>query len=99
VPQQALALENSELASELAAKIASQVSAMPDIDTDEAFVKAAFQTILSVDGNEQEVAAAVAAMQEFRSLTAAPESADAASKSRTMLIHALINHNDFVTIR
>ena len=99
VPQQALALENSELASELASKIASQISAVPDIDTDEAFVKAAFRTILSVDANGQEVAASVAAMQEFRSLTAATESADAGAKSRTMLIQALINHNDFVTIR
>ena len=99
VPQQALALENSELASELASKIAAQISAMPDIHTDDAFVKAAFQKILSVDANEQEVAASIAAIQEFRSLTAAPESAGAASKSQTMLIQALINHNDFVTIR
>ena len=99
VPQQALALENSELASQLASKIATQVAALPDIDTDDAFVKAAFQTVLSVDANETEVAASVGAMQEFRSLTAALESADAVAKSRTMLIHALINHNDFVTIR
>ncbi|MEJ7590978.1 MAG: DUF1553 domain-containing protein [Planctomycetaceae bacterium] len=99
VPQQALALENSELASELASKIAKRVSDLPSIDTEDAFVRAAFQTVLSVDANEQEVAASVAAMQEFRSLTAAPESDDAVSKSRTMLIHALINHNDFVTIR
>ena len=99
VPQQALALENSELASELASKIATQVAGMPDVDTDDAFVKAAFQTILSVDANEQEVAASVAAMQEFRRLTTAPGSKDAEAKSRTMFIHALINHNDFVTIR
>ncbi|MBC7966594.1 MAG: PSD1 domain-containing protein [Fuerstia sp.] len=101
VPQQALALENSELASELALKIAAQVSAMSDINTDEAFVRAAFQAVLSVDANEQEVAASVAAMQEFRSLAAAPAPAPdgTATKARTMLIHALINHNDFVTIR
>ena len=99
VPQQALALENSELASALASKIAAQVSGMPDIDTEDAFVKAAFQTILSVDANEQEVAASVAAMQEFQSLSDAPDSTDEVHKSRIMLIHALINHNDFVTIR
>ena len=61
--------------------------------------QAAFRTVLSVDANEQEVVAGLAAMHEFRSLAAAPESEDAASKARTMLIHALINHNDFVTIR
>ena len=99
VPQQALALENSELASVLAVKIATLVSALPQIDTDATFVQAAFQTVLAVDANAQEVAASVAAMHEFRSLTTAPESDDAVSKSRTMLIHALINHNDFVTIR
>ena len=63
VPQQALALENSELASELALKIAARVSAMPAIDTDDSFVRAAFQTVLTVDANEQEIAACVAAMQ------------------------------------
>ena len=97
VPQQALALENSELASELALKIAARVSAMPAIDTDDSFVRAAFQTVLTVDANEQEIAACVAAMQEFRELAA--ESQGDAAKARTMLIHALINHNDFVTIR
>ena len=80
-------------------KIAAQISAMPDIHTDDAFVKAAFQKILSVDANEQEVAASIAAMQEFQSLTAATESDAMVSKPRTMLIQALINHNDFVTIR
>ena len=99
VPQQALALENSELASELAGKIAAQVSAMPGTDIDEAFVRAGFQKVLSVDAHEQEVIASVAAMQEFRSLAAEPDTDIATSRARTMLIHALINHNDFVTIR
>ncbi len=99
VPQQALALENSQLASELASKIASQISALATIDSDEAFVRTAFQTVLSVDANPQEVEVSIAAMREFCSLAAEPDSADTASRSRVMLIHTLINHNDFVTIR
>jgi hypothetical protein len=99
VPQQALALENSELASELASKIAKRAFDSTASDTDEAFVRAAFQIVLSVDANEQEVVTSIRAMQEFRHLSAALAANDAASKARTMLIHALINHNDFVTIR
>ncbi len=97
VPQQALALENSELASDLALRIAALVSEAAALDSDDAFVRAAFQTVLSVDANEQEIAVSVAAMNEFRGLAA--ESEDKASKARIMLVHALINHNDFVTIR
>ena len=97
VPQQALALENSELASRLALRIAARISDNSALRSDEDFVRAAFQTVLSADATEQEVAASVKAMQDFRQLTA--ESAGTSSRARTMLIHALINHNDFVTIR
>jgi hypothetical protein len=55
--------------------------------------------VLATDANTQETEVAVAAMQEFRSLAANPDSEDTASRSRVMLIHTLINHNDFVTIR
>jgi len=99
VPQQALALENSQFASELASKIASHISVLATIDSDEAFVRTAFQTVLSVDANAKEVEVSIAAMREFCSLAAEPDSADTASRSRVMLIHTLINHNDFVTIR
>jgi len=99
VPQQALALENSQFASELASKIASHISVLATIDSDEAFVRTAFQTVLSVDANAKEVEVSIAAMREFCSLAAEPDAADTASRSRVMLIHTLINHNDFVTIR
>ena len=99
VPQQALALENSPLASELASKIAARISASATISSDEEFVRAAFQTVLATDANAAEVEVSIAAMQEFRSLAAEPDSADTVSRSRVMLIQSLINHNDFVTIR
>ncbi|MCA9011454.1 MAG: DUF1553 domain-containing protein, partial [Planctomycetaceae bacterium] len=97
VPQQALALENSELASRLALRIAARIADNSAAGSDEDFVRAAFQTVLSADATVEEAAASVKAMQEFRQLT--PESSDADARARTMLIHALINHNDFVTIR
>ncbi len=97
VPQQALALENSELVNELAIKIAAKVSELPTTDSDETFVRAAFLTVLSVDATEQEVAVSLSAMKRLRGL--GTESDSALSKARTMLIQALINHNDFVTIR
>jgi hypothetical protein len=81
----------------MALRIAARISDNSALRSDEDFVRAAFQTVLSADATEQEVAASVKAMQDFRQLTA--ESADTSSRARTMLIHALINHNDFVTIR
>ena len=62
-------------------------------------MRVAFQTVLATDANAAEVEVSIAAMQEFRSLAAEPDSADTVSRSRVMLIQSLINHNDFVTIR
>ena len=97
VPQQALALENSALASEMASKIATAVCASnPGID-DEQFVAAAFRLILSTDPTPQETAAAVEALSRFR--LSDPQSTQPNSAARALLIQALLNHNDFVTIR
>jgi len=101
VPQQALALENSTLANELAVKIAAKVSGLPTVNSDDAFIRAGFRMVLSVDASEQEVAASLQAMNELRKTGSGSDddSENSTTKARTMLIHALINHNDFVTIR
>jgi len=73
VPQQALAMANSQLSLELAQKLAKRLEGP-------AFIDRAFQTILG-------------------RLPSAAERALAATATPVNLVHALFNHNDFVTIR
>ncbi len=96
VPQQALALENSSLASDMAAKIAAAiVSSDPDMPDDQ-FVSAAFRVVLCADPTPQETAAALEALSQFR-VTAGSD--NLVVNARSLLVQALLNHNDFVTIR
>jgi hypothetical protein len=87
IPQQALALTNSELVHKVSGVVAEQLVAGGHGDA-EAFIVAAFKLILSRPPGAQEIRVC----REFLQ----PE--DAAS-TRHSLIRALLNHNDFVTIR
>ncbi len=105
VPQQALALANSRLVLEAAPKIAARLSD-PNSQTgvsvsrgagendDVVFVKKAFATLLAITPGEVEISASLRALEDFRKL---PGTTPAAA--RTQLIWALLNHNDFVTLR
>jgi hypothetical protein len=88
VPQQALAMSNSKLALEMSEKIAMRLLGEGD-----AFIASAFEAILcrAPDAEETE------ACREFTT-EIAMLGADGA-RARTRLVHALLNHNDFVTIR
>ena len=92
VPQQALALTNSDLAIDSAEKIAARLSSRSESETD--FVRAAFAVVTGIHPRDDEVAASVAALDEWRKL---PNGSD--RQARTNLVWALINHNDFVTLR
>jgi hypothetical protein len=87
VPQQALTLANSRLALECSEKIAGKIAG----ENDEAFVTSAFQLLLCSEPTEAERAACLEALAQWR--------ANAPERARPNLIHALLNHNDFVTIR
>ena len=106
-PQQALALTNSELTKSLSRSLAKRLwekaSASGERSSDE-FIKQAFLQVL----NREPRMAEFQASQEFlRQQTVRLASAtdgqqpdfDATVRSRENLIHALMNHNDFVTIR
>ncbi len=97
VPQQALALENSSLASDMASKIATAIVASNTNMPDGQFIVAAFRLILSTDPTPMETAVAVEAMSRFRASD--PQVAEPNPAARALLILALLNHNDFVTIR
>jgi hypothetical protein len=108
VPQQALALANSPLALTQARALASQFKDEKD------FVGAAFEAVLSRLPAPGERAACDAFLQEQSARLAHPAklsaftsgdkpavapSPDPAQRARENLVHVLINHNDFVTIR
>jgi hypothetical protein len=99
VPQQALALENSRLALAAAEKIARGLAAGPGATTAAAFARAAFEAVLGSSPTAQEQAECEAALKELRDLAIREKRSDPAARARTTFVHALLNHNDFVTVR
>jgi hypothetical protein len=84
MPQQALALANSELALSEARKLAKQLAT----DVDEAFVRAAFMQVLARRPTAEETRLG----REFLT-SSTPE------RARENFVLVLLNHNDFVTVR
>jgi hypothetical protein len=99
VPQQALALSNSKLALDMAEKIADALGEKLGDVTDHAFANEAFLAVLAGTPTPPELAACEQALTRWRGLYAQAPSAEAARRARAHLVHALLNHNDFVTVR
>ena len=116
MPQQALALLNSQFALRqsgvLADKLWSEAAAaMTSEERQIRFVSLAYEAILSRQPTDVERDACVAFMASQSQLLAKPDQltpfgaeksaneADPESRARAGLVHVLINHNDFVSIR
>jgi hypothetical protein len=100
VPQQALALSNSKMALEVANKITARLtSKLGSGANDAAFVSAAFETVLATEPTAAERAECEQALARLTEIGKQLGRADAANKARVSLVHALLNHNDFVTVR
>jgi len=98
-PQQALALANSAVSLGAAEKIAQRLAANDPKANDAAFIHSAFLTVLGVPPNDAEQAVAAAALTHFAKAAEAAKRPHPQQQARVNLIHALLNHNDFVTIR
>ena len=99
VPQQALALENSALASAMAEKIAARITAArPDL-SDSDWVREAFLTVLASKPTLDELAISVEALTQFQQLAADANPSLPLDSARVQFILALVNHNDFITVR
>jgi hypothetical protein len=83
IPQQALALTNSELTREMAQRLAKRLGDLEE----SAFIEAAFQRILARTPTEEESSACA----EFL--------AGAKARARENLVSVLLNHHEFITIR
>jgi mono/diheme cytochrome c family protein len=99
VPQQALALENSQLALASAEKIARRLTDRLGKATDAEFVRAAFEVVLGTRPTADEQAECARALTEWKVLAGGDKQPTAVLRARANLVHALLNHNDFVTIR
>ena len=97
VPQQALTLANSELALDMTARIAAHLGERNDAD--EAFVTAAFELLLAKTPTEDEHAACIEFLSRATDQATAEEHETPTARARQHLVHVLVNHNDFVTIR
>ena len=93
VPQQALALTNSALVLDAAPRIATAIMRGESL-SDEDFAKRAFRRLLGFAPNPEEITRCQEALTAWRS-----SSETTTEDARGHLVWALINHNDFVTLR
>lgn len=99
VPQQALALSNSDLAVSMADRIATRLSQQLGNPTDSEFVAAAFEIILGSRPTPAEQAECERALARLQEVFLTNKQPDPVRRARANLVHALLNHNDFITIR
>lgn len=99
VPQQALTLANSKLSLTLARKMAEKLQSELGEVSDEQFAVAAFRMILASEPSRDETEACLDSLRQMREALAGADHPQRVWRARADLIHALLNHNDFVTIR
>ncbi|MBX9791849.1 MAG: PSD1 and planctomycete cytochrome C domain-containing protein [Pirellulales bacterium] len=100
VPQQALTLANGALVHDALGAIANRLASSENPALDDAtFARRAFLVLLGIEASDAEVAACLQALEAWRGLPTDGDSSAANSTPRARLIWALINHNDFVTLR
>ena len=66
---------------------------------DKRFVEAAYETILAVKPTGEEMAACREALKQTKELLVRRKHPQPSLRARENLVHALLNHNDFITIR
>ncbi|WP_437204001.1 DUF1553 domain-containing protein [Planctomicrobium sp. SH664] len=92
IPQQALALMNSEMVLDASQQISDRLSGQTSNDAD--FLELAFITLLGMHPTEEELRVCLEAMERWKSIEGG-----SAEQARSNLVWALMNHNDFVTLR
>ena len=105
VPQQALALTNSGVslarAADIATVIDKEVGENDTYSARTAFVVSAFERLLGRTPSDAERAECAQALDRLRSVFASESQPGTVPhlKARAALVHVLLNHNDFVSIR
>jgi hypothetical protein len=104
VPQQALALINSQLVLDASRSIAEQLtreltSQGNSVDDDAEFTRLAFVAILGAEPSQAEFAATAQAVDAWKRLPESSRDGRATESARANLVWVLLNHNDFITLR
>ena len=97
VPQQALAMTNSRLVLDAIEPIAVElwrVVGSNEGDRENAFLRRAFVSLLGFEPSESEIIASREAIASWQQLNDTSE-----AQARAYFVWALLNHNDFVTLR
>lgn len=103
VPQQALAMANSRLTLEMSQKIAEQIATqiVAGVPTDEEdgskFIRSAFEVLLTRQPTNAELSECRSTLSRLAEVLKGQS--DGKTRAQSALVHALLNHNDFVTIR
>jgi hypothetical protein len=98
MPQQALALSNSELTHQQARFLAQSLATRTGSDP-VAFTVAAFEQVLSRPPTSEETAECLAFLRNRAEQNGTTSSIDSSQRARESLVHVLMNHNDFLTVR
>lgn len=103
IPQQALALSNSDLVHELSLAIVQsegEKGGGGEGETEETrFVIASFERVLSRPPTTVEVSVCLIALRQLRDDAVKAGHPEATTRARASFVRAILNHNDFVTIR
>ncbi len=99
LPQQALALANSKLSMVAAGKVAEKLTKDSPAATDDDFIHRAYETIMAVEPSGAEMEVCAETLMQLRSLAEKQGHKDPVVRARAGLVHALFNHNDFITVR
>ncbi len=92
-------MANSRLTLEMSRLLSDGIAEqMPEGSSEDAvFVRETFELLLARKPTMAEATACRATLEHLRE--ALKGKADATTRAKTALVHALLNHNDFVTIR
>ncbi len=101
LPQQALALANSRVTLQMAARLAARLErdtpATGGAKRTQALIESAFRSILTRDPTTEEASACVEFLNHAKTLV--PDKPNRDRQILSSLIVALLNHDDFVTVR
>jgi hypothetical protein len=67
--------------------------------SDKEFIQASFRLLLGSEPNDAEIAQCLDIFAAWNSANPAKQNAGGNARARLLLVHSLINHNDFVTVR
>jgi hypothetical protein len=99
VPQQALALSNSSLSIEMAANIAEQISSSLGDPNRGSFIEETFYLLLGRTPTDSETSECARFFADMAAINAGSQTDEYEKRIRARFVQAILNHNDFISIR